>query len=70
MDPLQMLLAFLRSVAPSADAFAAMEAKVDEIFKSFALVPKHEFEAHLQILETLKSQVAELEARLDELNKG
>ncbi len=68
MDPLQMLLTFLRSIIPSPEAFAPVEQKVHELFKSVALVPKHEYEAHLQILETLKTQVAELESRLDELN--
>ena len=70
MDPLQTLLTFLRSVAPSGEAFEVVEAKVQEIFHSFALVPKHELEAHLEILETLKSQVTHLEARLDELNRS
>ncbi len=68
MDPMQMLLAFLRSVIPSPEAFAPVEQKVNELFKSVALVPKHEYEAHMQILETLKAQVADLESRLNELN--
>ena len=64
MDPIQALLEFLKGIAPSPQAFAAVESKVQELFSSFALVPKHEYEAHLDILHTLKSQVSDLEARL------
>ena len=64
MDPIKALLEFLRGIAPSPQVFATVEAKVQELFAAFALVPKHEYEAHLDVLATLKNQVADLEARL------
>lgn len=68
MDPIQILLTFLRSVAPSPEAFSAMESRVQEIFHAFSLVPKHEYEAHMEIVKTLTAQVAHLETRLDALS--
>ena len=67
MDPIQTLLSFLRSALPTTNTFAPIEAKVNEIFSSFALVPKHEYEAHLQVLKTLEQQVADLETRLQQI---
>lgn len=67
MDPIATLLNFLRSVAPSKEAFTLIENKVNDIFQSFALVPRQEYEAHLEVLETLRQQVAQLEARVDQI---
>ncbi|MGK0221745.1 MAG: BMFP domain-containing protein YqiC [Limisphaerales bacterium] len=69
MDPIQTLLSLLRTIAPSPEVFSTLETRVQEIFKSFALVPRAEYEAHLDILETLRNQVTDLEARLDVLDK-
>ena len=67
MDPIQALLEFLKGIAPNPQVFSTVEGKVQELFASFALVPKHEYEAHLDVLTTLKSQVADLETRLKAL---
>ena len=69
MDPIQTLLSLLRTIAPSPEVFSTLEARVQDIFKSFALVPRAEYEAHMDILETLRNQVTDLEARLDTLGK-
>lgn len=69
MDPIQTLLSLLRTITPSAKVFSTLEARVQDIFKSFALVPRAEYEAHMDILETLRNQVTDLEARLDALDK-
>ena len=71
MDPIRDLLNLLQARFANASAqapFSDLEAHVRTLFARFELVPKHEFEAHLQTLASLEAQVAELEAKLAQLN--
>jgi BMFP domain-containing protein YqiC len=67
MDPLRALLAYLqdnlRDKLPT-EALAGIEATARDLFAKFELVPKHEYEAHLDLLVSLQAQVATLEKRL------
>lgn len=72
MDPIRNLLDYLQSNFADKlpkDAVAAIDSAAREIFAKFELVPKHEFEAQVQILNSLQQQVATLEQRLAELEK-
>lgn len=66
MDPIRSLLTLIQTHA--SDMPAELEKAVSDFMKRFALVPRHEYEAHLSLLKTLEQQVADLEARLDALN--
>ena len=69
MDPLRQLLDRLMSVLPIPDPGlkSALEHQLQGFFSKFELVPRHEYEAHLEVLKTLENQVAELEKRLANL---
>ena len=72
MDPLQRFLAQVRAALGDTlpgDAMAALEASARNIFAQFELVPKHEYEAHMDILVSLNAQVAELEQRIAALEQ-
>ena len=62
----EQLLAFLRQTLGSSNVHL-FEDKLRDFLDQFALVPKHEYQAHLEKLETLERQVADLEARLHNL---
>jgi len=67
MDPLTNLLNYLqKNFADSlpTEAVSAIERTAGELFSKFEVVPKHEFEAQVQILESLQAQVDQLELRL------
>ena len=72
MDPLKKLLEHIRAtfgdVLPG-DALAALENTAGSLFERFELVPKHEYEAHLDILASLNAQVSDLEQRLAALEQ-
>ena len=67
MDPLRALMEYLqnnlRDSLP-AEAMRGVESTARELFAKFELVPKHEYEAHLDVLASLEAQVASLEKRL------
>ena len=42
---------------------------LDGFLKQFQLVPKHEYESHLAVLTRLEETVADLEARISELEQ-
>ena len=73
MDPLRALIEYLqenlRGKLPN-EALAGIEGTAKELFAKFELVPKHEYEAHLDILASLEAQVASLEKRLDQLENA
>jgi BMFP domain-containing protein YqiC len=62
MDPIRHLIEFLNDRFGDLDA--EFEARIRELFGRFELVPKHEYEAHLAVLESLEAEVRELETRL------
>ncbi len=67
MDPLQRFLEQVRMTLGDAlpsDALQTLEANARSLFAQFELVPKHEYEAHMDILTSLNAQVAELEQRI------
>ena len=72
MDPLQRLLNYIRAtfgdVLPG-EALAALEKTARGLFERFELVPKHEYDAHMDILASLNAQVAELEQRINALEQ-
>ena len=49
------------------DVITGIEQTAKELFSRFEMVPKHEFEAQVAVLESLQAQVAELEQRLQQL---
>jgi BMFP domain-containing protein YqiC len=72
MDPIKNLLDYLQNNFADRlpqDGVAAIERTTRELFAKFELVPKHEFEAQVQILTSLQQQVADLEQRLAELEQ-
>ena len=71
-DPLSTLLDYIRTTFADAvpgDALATLEGTASALFERFELVPKHEYEAHLDILASLNAQVSELEQRLAALEQ-
>ncbi len=66
MDPIRALLDLLKTNLPAGFP-NDLEASIRQIFDRFALVPKHEYEAHLEMLASLNAQVETLEARLAKL---
>ena len=68
MDPIQALLAYLQELLPRVDT--AIEERVRDIFSRFELVPKHEYENHVDLLQSLKAEVESLEARVRDLEAG
>ncbi len=73
MDPLQRFLEQIRTTLGDAlpgDALQTLEASAKSVFAQFELVPKHEYEAHMDILASLNAQIAELERRIATLEEG
>jgi len=72
MDPLRALIEYLREnfrdKLPT-QAITGIEGTAKELFAKFELVPKHEYEAHLDMLASLEAQVASLEIRLNALEQ-
>ena len=68
MEPLSSLLERLREALPaslrSAEIDAQLEAAAARFFASFELVPKREYQAHVQIVDQLEARVAELETQI------
>ena len=47
-----------------------VEQAAKQFLAQFELVPKHEYEAHMAVLESLQAQVASLEQRLETLERN
>jgi len=71
MDPLRAFIEYLQTTLGDLpeDALRNIETRARELFARFELVPKHEYEAHLEVLASLKAQVTELEQRLSALEE-
>ncbi len=67
-DPLGALFEILKSQLPQASLLQVQE-KVNQLFSQLELVPKKDFEAHRDVMETLKQQVQDLEQRLKTLEQ-
>ena len=67
-DPLGALFEILKSQVPQASLLQVQE-KVNQLFSQLELVPKKDFEAHRDVMETLKQQVQDLEQRLKTLEQ-
>lgn len=65
MDPIDRLLGFLKEQIPEIDR--AVEEPIRKLLSKFELVPKHEYEAHTEILKSLEAQIKELESRVNTL---
>jgi BMFP domain-containing protein YqiC len=68
-DPLGALFEILSSQMPQASLVHVKE-KVNKLFSHLELVPKEDFEAHRDVVETLKQQVGNLEQRLKTLEQS
>ena len=68
-DPLGALFEILKSQLPRASLLQVQE-KVNQLFSQLELVPKKDFEAHRDVMETLKQQVQDLEQRLKTLEQS
>ena len=68
-DPLGALFEILSNQMPQASLVQVKE-KVDQLFSHLELVPKKDFEAHRDVVETLKQQLDYLEQRLKALEKS
>ena len=65
MEPVEQLLNFLKDKIPEVDR--KLEEPIRSLLSKFELVPKHEYEAHMDILKSLENQVGELETRVKNL---
>ena len=68
-DPLGALFEILSGQLPQASLVQVKE-KVNQLFSQLELVPKKDFEAHRDVVETLKRQVEDLEQRLKTLEQS
>ena len=68
MEPFRSLLERLQAALPdsmrTAELDAQLEAAAARFFANFELVPKREYEAHVQIVDRLEARVAELETQI------
>ena len=72
MDPLSSFLRYMREHLAERlppETLQHLEQTAQGLFARFELVPKHEFETHMDVLASLNSQVEELEQRLQALEE-
>ena len=72
MDPLSSLLQYFREHLADRlppETLQQLEQTAQGLFAQFELVPKHEFETHMEVLSSLNTQVEELEQRLKALEE-
>ena len=71
MEPLRAFLERLQEALPpslrSAEIDAQLEAAAARFFANFELVPRREYQAHVQIVDQLEARVTELEAQITAL---
>ena len=65
MEPIEKIISFLREKIPEVDR--ELEEPIKNLLSKFELIPKHEYEAHMEILKSLEVQVLELEERVRSL---
>jgi BMFP domain-containing protein YqiC len=72
MDPLRAFIDLIQQNLGGhipQDTLRSFETATLEYMAKFELVPKHEYEAHLDILKSLQAQVGTLEQRLKQLEE-
>ena len=62
MEPIEKIISFLREKIPEVDR--ELEEPIKNLLSKFEMIPKHEYEAHMEILKSLEAQVLELEERV------
>ena len=65
MEPMERIISFLREKIPEVDR--DLEEPIRSLLTKFELIPKNEYEAHMEILKSLEGQVVELEDRVRSL---
>ena len=65
MEPIEKIISFLREKIPEVDR--ELEEPIKNLLSKFEMVPKHEYEAHMEIIKSLEVQVLELEERVRSL---
>ncbi len=68
MEPIEKIISFLREKIPEVDR--ELEEPIRNLLSKFELIPKHEYEAHMEILKSLEIQVLELEERVQLLESA
>ena len=68
MEPIEKIISFLREKIPEVDR--ELEEPIKSLLSKFELIPKHEYEAHMEILKSLEAQVLELEERVQSLESS
>ena len=68
MEPIERIISFLREKIPEVDR--ELEEPIRHLLNKFEMVPKHEYEAHMEILKSLEAQVLELEERVQSLESS
>ena len=61
-------ISFLREKIPEVDR--ELEEPIKNLLSKFELIPKQEYEAHMEILKSLEVQVLELEERVQSLESS
>ena len=62
---MERIISFLREKIPEVDR--DLEEPIRSLLTKFELIPKNEYEAHMEILKSLEGQVVELEDRVRSL---
>ena len=65
VEPIEKIISFLREKIPEVDR--ELEEPIKNLLSKFEMIPKHEYEAHMEILKSLEVQVLELEERVRSL---
>ena len=68
MEPIEKIVSFLREKIPEVDR--ELEEPIKNLLSKFELIPKHEYDAHMEILKSLEVQVLELEERVQSLENS
>ena len=68
MEPIERIISFLREKIPEVDR--ELEEPIKNLLSKFEMIPKHEYEAHMEILKSLEAQVLELEERVQSLESS
>ena len=62
---MERIISFLREKIPEVDR--DLEEPIRSLLTKFELIPKNEYEAHMEILKSIEGQVVELEDRVRSL---
>ena len=68
MEPIERIISFLREKIHEVDR--ELVEPIRTLLSKFELIPKHQYEAHMEILKSLEVQVIELEERVQSLESS